>query len=524
MSAASLPTAGPFPLRRAVRAEWTKLRTLRGWVVAILLAGALIDLVGLVLVREGIGCGQLSGKDCYQPLPTGPGGQAVTDAFYFAHRPLTGDGGITVRMTALTGHYANNPGPVRAGQPDVGLEGTQPWSKAGIILKSTTTPGSAYAAMTATGSHGTRMQWNFTHDVAGLPGAVDAAAPRWLRLTRAGDTITGYDSVDGVTWTKIASARLAGLPATVQLGLFATSPGTLVINDSFGGSSVTGGPSTATGSFDHIAISGTTTAAWVGTPVTGDGTPGQLDDPNPRGSYEMVGDKVTVTGTGDIAPAVPGQSTTPGSITTLDHRLVGLFIGLIVLVVVAAMVATSEYRRGLVRVTLAAIPDRGRLLAAKAAVVGTVTFAVGLVATALAVVEGSRLTRDEGMYVLPVSAATEARVIVGVALVLAVCAVFAVAVGMILRRGAAAVAAAVVVVVLPYLLGTAPGLPDAMREWLLRITPAAGFAIEDTIPHYTQITARYPFPLGPWAGFAVLCGYAGAALAVAYLMLRRRDA
>ena len=78
--------------------------------------------------------------------------------------------------------------------------------------------------MMVTGSHGVRMQYDYTQDVAGLPGAVSAASPRWLRLTRAGDTVTGYDSADGTHWTQVGTATLPGLPATVQAGLFATSP------------------------------------------------------------------------------------------------------------------------------------------------------------------------------------------------------------------------------------------------------------------------------------------------------------
>ena len=69
--------------------------------------------------------------------------------------------------------------------------------------------------MMVTGSHGVRMQWDFTHDVAGLPGKVSAASPRWLRLTRSGDVISGYDSADGTHWTLVGTATLAGLPATV---------------------------------------------------------------------------------------------------------------------------------------------------------------------------------------------------------------------------------------------------------------------------------------------------------------------
>lgn len=57
---------------------------------------------------------------------------------------------------------------------------------------------------------------------------------------------------------------------------------------------------------------------------------------------------------------------------------------------------------------------------------------------------------------------------------------------------------------------------------------AAAFAIQQTIPVYPQVDNLYLpyagyYPLAPWAGFAVLCGYAAAALGVAWLVLRRRD-
>ena len=59
---------------------------------------------------------------------------------------------------------------------------------------------------------------------ASLPGTVSAASPRWLRLARDGDTVTGYDSADGTHWTRVSTVRLAGLQSTVQAGLFVTSP------------------------------------------------------------------------------------------------------------------------------------------------------------------------------------------------------------------------------------------------------------------------------------------------------------
>ena len=201
-----LPGPAPVEHRRFLRvlhAEWTKFRTLRGWVVAVLLAAVLMDLVGLFAAGNAtISCGNggpaQTGSACRSAVPTGPGGQAVTDSFYFAHQPLAREGSITVEVTSLTGRYtASNVG--RPGQNPLASmsAGVQPWSKTGIMIKASTTPGSAYAAMMVTGSHGVRMQDDYIHDVAGLSGTVSPSAPRWLRLTRAGDTVTGYDSLDG---------------------------------------------------------------------------------------------------------------------------------------------------------------------------------------------------------------------------------------------------------------------------------------------------------------------------------------
>ena len=64
--------------------------------------------------------------------------------------------------------------------------GLVPWSKAGIIITASTRQGAAYAAMMVTGGHGVRLQDDYVNDVPGLAGAVTAASPRWLRLTRAG--------------------------------------------------------------------------------------------------------------------------------------------------------------------------------------------------------------------------------------------------------------------------------------------------------------------------------------------------
>ena len=112
-----------------------------------------------------------------------------------------------------------------------------------------------------------------------------------------------------------------------------------------------------------------------------------------------------------------------------------MFVALFILAVIGAMFITAEYRRGLIRVTLAACPRRGRVLAAKACVIGLVAFAAGLAGAAVAVPLGQRVLLSHGVYLPPVTALTEARVIAGTAAALAACAVLAVAVGTIARRG-----------------------------------------------------------------------------------------
>jgi hypothetical protein len=493
-----------------LHAEWTKFRTVRGWVIAMMIASLVT--VGITLLDHS-SCGGtvtpggpvISGVGCISPV--GPGGEAVTDSFYFVRQPLTGRGTLTARVTSLTG-------------PD----GLGPWTKAGIIVTASTRQGSAYAAMLVTAGHGGRMQYDYTGDTAGLPGAVTASSPRWLRLTRAGDTLTGYESTDGTRWITVGTVHLAGLPSTVQAGLFTTSPGggsTQGGSHSLTGNTASGGITVATARFDHVSLDAhRAPGTWAGSAIGGSA---------PGVGFQQAGGAFTVTGTGDIAPAVPAAAA-GGGVTPMERTLTGTFAGLIAVLVVAVMFMTAEYRRNLIWVTFSASPGRGRVLAAKAVVIGAVTFAAGLVGSAAAIPVGEQWLRSSGNYILPVSLLTELRVVAGNAALLAVAAVLAVGLGTLLRHSAAAVTAVIVGIVLPYFFATQlPVMSATAGEWLLRVTPAAGFAIQQTTPQYPQVTAAYTpqngyFPLAPWAGFAVLCGYAVVVLALAACRLRRADA
>ncbi|GIH16023.1 ABC transporter permease subunit [Rugosimonospora africana] len=511
--------AGRDGFMHLLHAEWTKFRTVRGWVVAIAVAGLVTLLLGVYTgARSQEGC---PGGPCHFTIPTGPGGEAVTDTYYFVHRPLAADGSITVRVTSLTEVMDTAMTPQGTAQTQPALV---PWSKAGLIISAGAAQGSSYAAVVVTGSHGSRMQWNYTGDSPGLAGGASATSPRWLRLTRSGDVITGYDSADGTTWSMIDTVTLPGLPLTVQAGLFATSPGyTQQTSQQITGGSSGGAPTDATATFDRVNLEGGWPGnSWTGTPVNG----GRSSISYPAavaGGYHQAGGTFTVTGSGDIAPGVNGAS-------SIDQTLAGMFIGLIAVIVVGALFITAEYRRGLIRVTLAASPRPGRVLAAKAIVLGAVTFAAGLIGAGGAILIGTPLLRANGSPIYPMTTLTEVRVIAGTAALVAVFAVFALGVGTILRRGAGTVAAVLTAVILPYLLTAAfPVLPTAAANWLLRVAPAAGFAIKQVIPQYPQVDGGYApfqgyFPLAPWAGFAVTCGYAALALTLAAVLLRRRDA
>jgi hypothetical protein len=496
--------------RQLLRSEFTKFRTVRGWVVAIVMGAAVIVAFGVMPGLQGT-CGEKgSHSECV--LPVGPEGQEVTDSFAFLHQPLAGDGSITVRVASLTDPPSSS--------NELALRGVVPWSKAGLLLKDGTDPGSTYAAVMVTGGHGVRMQYDYVHDQAG-----PAGRSRWLRLTRRGDTVTGAESVDGRTWVTVDTVKLSDLPSTVEVGLFTTSPQWAEEGHAGLATSVTGSPSRATGTFDHLSVQGgapAAGAAWKSENVGGPADAVQIDR---SGGLDPEAETFTLTGSGDIAPAVPGAT---GLGVTISQTLVGAFVGLIVMAVLGALFITAEYRRGLIRTTLVATPRRGQVLAAKAVVLAGLTFGAGLIATATVVLLGRRVLRANGVYVHPATFSTELRLIFGTAALLAVAALLALGLGALLRRSVTAVTTAVLVIVLPYLL-TMTVLSGSAGSWLLRVTPAAAFALQQAAPEYPQVANIYTpangfYPLSPWAGFAVLLGWAGLALGLAAFNLRRTDA
>jgi hypothetical protein len=431
---------------------------------------------------------------CDGPCPAEPvaaDGSVVSDHFWFLHRDLGPTGSITVRLTSMTGTITYPPP-----DHDQIVSGLVPWAKAGIIVKDGTRRGSSYAALMMTGSHGVRLQHDYRHDIAGRPGSVSPQAPRWLRLTRSGDTVTGAESADGTQWHTVGTVRLPGLPDIAQVGLFAASPGDLTLRRvGLGGAIEEVRFTQATGVFDRITPGG----AWRSEPI------GEMNHTDwekyhqASGAVEKDG-VVTISGTGDIGPG--------------DHPLhveailSGVAVALIIVLVVAARFGAKH---------------PGSQVTPGALAVGSATFLAGLIGSGVALPAGAAILHGNGIPVQAISVLTGVRVIAGVAAALALCGVLAFGLGRLLRRGWAAVLVSLVLVGVPYVVTAVPLLPDALSEWLLRVTPAAGFAVKQTAIEYPQVVAHYSpsagyFPLPAWAGFAVLLGYT---LLVAWIAGRR---
>jgi ABC-type transport system involved in multi-copper enzyme maturation permease subunit len=498
---------------RLLRAEFTKFRTVRAWMIALCAAAVVFVLLSFLSAFES--------RAPIPVVPTGPGGEALSDTYMFVHQILVGDGTLTARVTSLSG-ASTSVSPTsgnafsQSSKAQLGSQlhpGLPSWAKAGIILEPDTNQGTAYAAVMVTGSHGIQMQHNYTYGSPGLTGPAGPSSPRWLRLTRAGDVITGYDSADGARWTEIGTARLTGLPRTVQIGLFVTSP------VYFAAGADVGTPSVATARFDQISAQGDLPRrSWTGDPIAPiAGAYPSL--PSASTWQQPSAGTFTISGSGDIAPLVGDIISAQWAGASIVN---GTIVALPFVIVIATSFANSQYRRGLIRTTFAASPRRGRVLAAKAVVAGSLAFAAGATATAIAEVITRHVLAANGSYLFPQSGPDLARVIIGTGLLLGLAAALAVALGTMLRRSAAAVAAGIVLLVLPGVLGSQSG------NWLMRFTPTAAFAIQATLPRSNLVTSAYTppngyFPIGPWAGLAVLAAYAAVALGAATWLLRRRD-
>jgi regulation of enolase protein 1 (concanavalin A-like superfamily) len=128
---------------------------------------------------------------------------ANADEFRFVHQPASGDCEIIARVT--------------------GVQNTDLWAKAGVMVRESLTAGSRHAYMALTSGNGLAFQRRVATDgVSTHTSGGAGTAPYWVRVTRVGNLFTAYRSTDGITWTTVGSETIA-MGAASYIGLAVTS-------------------------------------------------------------------------------------------------------------------------------------------------------------------------------------------------------------------------------------------------------------------------------------------------------------
>jgi ABC-2 type transport system permease protein len=209
---------------------------------------------------------------------------------------------------------------------------------------------------------------------------------------------------------------------------------------------------------------------------------------------------------------------------TVASTQFGYNFGLVVVMVMAALAITTEYRFSTIRATFQAVPNRSAVLLAKTSVVALFAGVIGLI-NAFGSVAISKLVRPNSD--LAINTAFEWRAVAGVALVYAIAAVIAVAVGSLVRHSAGAISLLLIYALLiESLVSLIPKVGDDIEKWM-PFNVANKFLTGNP-----DLTARSiqegPPPsdavLSPWWALAYFAGMAAVFLATALFAANKRDA
>lgn len=193
-------------------------------------------------------------------------------------------------------------------------------------------------------------------------------------------------------------------------------------------------------------------------------------------------------------------------------------LGQLIIVVLGALTMTSEYSTGMMRTSLTVMPRRGMLYAAKVLVFAAVAVVVVFPASFICFFTGQRLLSSTHAAAT-LSQPNVLRSLIASALFVALCGLFALGVGAVLRNTAGAITAAYgFLFLIPQL---ARALPASWYQDLERWLPGGFFVSQIT---YTKPQNAIPHMFSPWGELAVFAGYTVAVLVVGALLFRRRDA
>ncbi|MFJ9773397.1 ABC transporter permease subunit [Kitasatospora sp. NPDC101157] len=189
----------------------------------------------------------------------------------------------------------------------------------------------------------------------------------------------------------------------------------------------------------------------------------------------------------------------------------GIMLGELAIIVFGVLAIGNEYSSGMIRVTLAAVPQRGTLLAGKAMVLGTLALAVSLVTAFVTFFVGQALL---GSHSTSLSEPNVLRAVLGAALYLTMICLFSAGVTAMLHNQTLALG-----VLVPFFFLLSPILSAVPKvKTLAHYFP--DYAGSRVLLVYEQTGQPY----GPWAGFTICLAWTAAALVGGALVLKSRDA
>jgi ABC-2 type transport system permease protein len=197
--------------------------------------------------------------------------------------------------------------------------------------------------------------------------------------------------------------------------------------------------------------------------------------------------------------------------------LSGVYLGQVAVVALGVLAVAPEYDTAMIRTTLAADPRRGRVLAAKAAVVTGLALGGGLAAVLGSLLVGRIILPGRGIPLPSLVDGPELRAAGGTVLYCGLVALLSVGTALALRHTGGAMTVVLSALYTFPILATVVTDPE-WRKWILRVAPmTAGLAIQAT----KNLAAQ---PIAPWAGLGVLAGYAGLSVVLGAALFRCRDA
>ena len=225
----------------------------------------------------------------------------------------------------------------------------------------------------------------------------------------------------------------------------------------------------------------------------------------------IVGLGAAIAGSGAPYKVSVGNSAAAG----VSASLLGLLFAQLVLGVVGVLAFSGEYGTGMIRATLAVVPARLPVLWAKLIVLAGLVLPLTLLCAVVDFLTATALESARGGSAISLTDPGVLREVVGASLYLTVIVIIGLALGALLRRTAAGLSVfAAVFFVVPIVVGA---LPHNITGFAPYLPSNAG----GTLWGNPLTTAH---ALSPWAGFAVLCGYAVVLTGLAAWRLRRRDA